>query len=71
MKIYKGPHIATLYRDILNDLLNTPEYISSPRGMEVKEILNCIIEVQEPNMNMYKNKERSSKEKYIGAELLW
>jgi thymidylate synthase len=71
MKIYRGQYIATLYRDILNDLLNNPEYISKPRDLEVREILNCIIEVQEPNMNMYKNEIRSSKEKYIGAEILW
>jgi thymidylate synthase len=71
MKIYKGTHIATLYRDILNDLLNTPEYISKPRSMEVKEIINCVIEVQEPNTNMYFNEIRSSQEKYIAAELLW
>lgn len=71
MKIYKGRYIADLYKEILNDLLNAPEYISNPRGMEIKEILNCIIEVQEPNMNMYKNQVRSSKEKYVAAELLW
>jgi len=71
MKIYRGKYIADLYKDILTDLLNNPEYISNPRDMEVKEILNCIIEVQEPNMNLYKNKIRGSKEKYIAAELLW
>lgn len=71
MKIYRGKHIAGIYKDILSDLLNAPEYITKPRGMEVKEIINCIIEVQEPNMNLYKNEIRSSVEKYIGAELLW
>ena len=71
MRIYRGKYIATLYRDILNDLLNDPEYISNPRGMEVREIINCIIEVQEPNMNMYLNKTRGSQERYIAAELLW
>jgi len=71
MKIYRGKHIAHLYKDILSDLLNTPEYITKPRGMEVKEIINCVIEVQEPNMNLFKNEFRSSPEKYIGAELLW
>jgi len=71
MKIYRGKHIATLYKDILTDLLNAPEYTSNPRGMEVKEIINCVIEVQEPNLNMFKSEFRSSPEKYIGAELLW
>jgi thymidylate synthase len=71
MKIYRGKHIATLYRDILNDLLDHPEYISKPRDMEVREIINCVIEVEEPNMNMYSNEIRGSQEKYIGSELLW
>lgn len=71
MKIYRGQYIAQLYRDILNDLLNAPEYISKPRDMEVRETINCIIEVQEPNKNMYLNEARSSQEKYIGAEMLW
>lgn len=71
MKIYRGKHIAHIYKDILNDLLNKPEYTSNPRGMEVKEIINCVIEVHEPNMNMFKSEHRSSPEKYIGAELLW
>jgi thymidylate synthase len=39
--------------------------------MEVKEILNCIIEVEEPNINLFKSEHRSSPEKYIGAELLY
>jgi len=71
MKIYRGKHIARIYKNILADLYNTPEYVSKPRGSEVKEILNCIIEVEEPNMNLFKNEIRSSPEKYIAAELLY
>ena len=71
MKIYKGKYIANIYKEILTDLLKSPEYISNPRGMEVHEILNCIIEVQKPNMNMFKSEHRSSPEKYIAAELLF
>jgi len=71
MRIYKGQNIATIYHDILYDLYNSPEFISSPRGMECKEIMNCIIEVQEPNQNLFKNEIRSSPEKYLAAEILW
>jgi thymidylate synthase len=71
MKIYRGKHIAHIYKDILNDLWNSPEYTSNPRGMEVKEIINCIIEIEEPNFNMFKNETRSSPERYVGSELLW
>ena len=71
MKVYKGKYIADLYKEILDDLYNKPEYISKPRDMECREILNCVIEVEEPNMNLIKNEYHSSQEKYIGAELLW
>jgi len=71
MRIYKGDNIAEVYKNILSDLLYNPEYIASPRGMEVREIINCTMEIKNPNLNMYKNVTRSSVEKYIGAELLW
>jgi len=71
MKIYREKYVVTAFKSILNDLYNNPEYISKPRGKEVREILNCIIEIQEPNMNMYKNEVRSSPQKYIAGELLW
>jgi len=71
MKIYRERYVSAAFKSILNDLYNNPEFISKPRGKEVKEILNCIIEVQEPNMNLYKNEVRSSPEKYIAGELIW
>lgn len=71
MRVYRGKYIADLYKNILDDLLNNPEYVARPRDMEVREIINCVIEVEEPNFNMYKNEIRGSQEKYIGAELLW
>jgi len=71
MKVYKGKYIADIYKKILNDLLYNPEYVCKPRGLEIKEIINCIIEVEEPNMNLFKSEHRSSPEKYIAAELLY
>jgi len=71
MKVYKEKYVATAYKKILHDLLYNPEYISKPRGLEVKEIINCVIEIREPNYNLFVNNERSSPKKYIAAELLW
>ncbi len=71
MKIYKGKYLSDVYKDILNDLYNNPEYVCKPRDLEIREILNCVIEVEEPNFNLCKNEIRSSPEKYICAELLW
>lgn len=71
MKIYRSKNVATSYKKILKDLLYEPEHISSPRGMEIKEILNCTIEVANPMENLFENEFRSSPQKYIAAELLW
>jgi thymidylate synthase len=71
MKVYRGTFIAPVYGQILKDLLKTPEYIANPRGMEVREIINCIMEIEQPNINLYENSVRSSQKKYIGAEILW
>ena len=71
MKVYKNKYIAHAYRKILDDLLNNTEFISRPRGMEVKEIINCIIEIEHPMMNLFKNEHRSSVLKYLSSEILW
>jgi len=71
MKVYRGTFIAPVYGQILKDLLKNPEYIANPRGMEVREIINCIMEIEQPNINLYENSVRSSQKKYIGAEILW
>lgn len=71
MKIYKGKYFADVYHDVLYDLYNNPEYICRPRNLEIKEILNCVIEIKEPNLNLFKNEVRSSQEKYCCAETLW
>ena len=71
MKIYRGRYISDLYRQILDDLLNKPEHVSRPRDLEVRETLNCVIEVQEPDANLYRNPARSSQDRYVAAEMLW
>lgn len=70
-KIYTYDYISDAYKNILFNIQNAPEYILSPRGQKCKEITNVIITIKNPNFNLYKNKIRSSKEKYISAELLW
>lgn len=71
MKIYKEKYLADVYKKVLYDVLNNFEYVSKPRGLEVREILNCIIEIEEPNFNLFKNEVRSTPEKYCAAEILW
>ena len=71
MRAYFGKEIAGIYEEILYDLLNEPDFTASPRGMEVREIRDCSMEIDDPMQNIYNNDVRGSKLKYIAAELLW
>lgn len=71
MRFYHETFIADAFKNVLNDLLNNPDFITSPRGMEVREIRDCSLEIDKPMINLYNNKYRSSQRKYIAAELLW
>lgn len=71
MRVYKEKNVAIAYKKILNDLLNDPEYVVLPRGLEVSEIINCIIDIKNPCLNLYQNSVRSSQKKYIASEILW
>ncbi len=71
MRCYEANDIAFIYEHVLWELKNDPDYTASPRGMEVREIRDCSMEIKNPMLNIYTNKHRSSKLKYIAAELLW
>lgn len=71
MRYYKGENVAELFKEVLHDLWYDPDYIASPRDMEVREILNCSLEVKNPMKNIYMNEYRSSPLKYIAAEILF
>lgn len=71
MRLYQGNDIAGIFELVLNDLWHDPDYVASPRGMEVREIRDCSMEINYPMFNIYTNKHRSSPLKYIAAELLW
>lgn len=70
MRTYKGYTFSYVYRNVLNDLLNNPDYETSPRGQKIREISNAIIEIDAEN-NAYKNERRSSQKEYIDAEFRW
>lgn len=71
MRAYFGNQIPSVFEEILDDLWYDPDFVTSPRGMEVREIRDCAIEIQDPMVNLYKNKYRQSPEKYTAAEFLW
>jgi len=71
MRHYENRAISGAFEEVLDDLWNDPDYVASPRGMEVREIRDCSMEIENPMFNIYENKYRSSPLKYIAAELLW
>lgn len=70
MKYYNNSTITPVFKQVIEDLLNNPEYVASPRGMEVREIRDCSMEITNPMKNLFTNKFRSSPTKYISAEIL-
>jgi thymidylate synthase len=71
MKLYKSHNFANIYKKILTDLINQPEFISSPRNLKINEILNVSLEITNPLNSMYDNERRSTQYKYVAAELVW
>lgn len=70
MKI-QGSTFAAIYEQILRNIYLNPEYISSPRGMKIKEQTNLEITLTDPTSNLFINKYRSPKLNYLYPELLW
>lgn len=71
MKVYKSHNFSDIYKEALFDLIKYPEYETKPRNLKIKENLNVCLILENPISCLYKNNIRSSKLKYISAELLW
>ena len=71
MRVYKGETFADVYETALNDVLTNPQYVTSPRGMEIKEVTGASLVIEDPECCLYENNRRGSQFKYIAAELLW
>jgi len=67
--IYKT--FTEAYKKLLFDIFYYPEYITSPRNMKIKEIMNYSFTIKNPNVNLYLNPIRSSQIEYIAKELIW
>jgi len=71
MRAYFGSNITEIFELVLEDLWHDPDFVTSPRGMEVREIKDCSMEISNPLENIFTNKFRSSPLKYIAGEILW
>lgn len=45
---FKADNVNDLYIDIVNEVVNNPEYVSAPRGMKIKEITNVNAVLTDP-----------------------
>ena len=61
---------AETYKDLLYDCLYNYDYETSPRGYKVRELINICL-VFDPTTVLYNNSVRSTKRKYLSAEMLW
>lgn len=71
MSHIKQQTFAQVLKELLSTVLNEPDYISSPRGQKIHELLNCSFEIQQPMFNLIQNEHKSSSLKYISAEFMW
>ena len=68
---YQHKDFSQIYEAILHDLAYSPEYITKPRDMTIKENCDVAIVLEDPTSCLYTNPVRSSQFKYIAAEFLW
>ena len=69
MREITGLTFADAYGRLLNEVYNKYEYETAPRGMNIREILNCALVIQNPYSNLFKNDVRSLPLKYLKKEL--
>ena len=54
MTTIEGNTFAEVYEKAMNLLLENPDYISKPRGLEVHECLNVGLKIHDPSKNLFK-----------------
>ncbi|MBM3194161.1 MAG: thymidylate synthase [Chlamydiae bacterium] len=69
MKVYEN--FTEAYVDIVKDVYTNPEFISTPRGMKVKEILGYQFRILNPRNRIPYVPGRELSVHYMIAELLW
>ena len=68
---YQHKDFSQIYEALLHDLAYSPEYVTKPRDMTIKENCDVSIVLEDPTSCLYTNPVRSSQFKYIAAEFLW
>lgn len=69
MREIRGNTFAEAYKNLLNEVYNKFEYETAPRGMNIREIMNCSVTIENPYSNLFKNEVRDLPLKYLKKEL--
>ena len=59
MRMIVGNSFAEVYENAMDMLFNNYEYVSKPRGLEVRECLNVGIVIEDPSKNLFKYEDKS------------
>jgi thymidylate synthase len=71
VRVVSGSTFAEAYRGVLSTIFNEPDFVSSPRGLEIREVMNLAMVVYDPTSNMFINAARSTPKRYLAGEILW
>lgn len=59
MKHIKADTFAELYTKVMDQIYNDPDYVTSPRGLKIKECLNVAMELTNPLSNLFRCEDKS------------
>ena len=59
MKLIEGQTFAEVYEKAMSLLLNSPEYKTKPRGLDIHECLNVGLYIEDPSSNLFKYEDKS------------
>ena len=59
MRMIVGNSFAEVYDKAMDLLLNNYEYVSKPRGLEVRECLNVGLYIEDPSKNLFRYEDKS------------
>lgn len=69
MRYIQGKTFAKAYKNLLLEVYSNYDYETAPRGMNIREIMNCVVEIKNPYSNLFKNEVRDLPMKYLKKEL--
>jgi thymidylate synthase len=62
---------ARVYTEAISMCYNSPTFVTSPRGLKIKELVNQTLVLEDPTSNLFKSAFRSPDLRYLAGELIW